>query len=57
VLPEIVTENASGFKAVKYSQLPLMLLEAMREQQAQILELRSQLEQLKAGLVERAPKH
>jgi hypothetical protein len=47
-LPDMVAEDAAGFKMVNYSQLPLLLLQAMREQQEQIRELRIQVEQLKA---------
>ena len=47
VFPEMVAEDARGFKAVEYSQLPLLLLQAIREQQEQIVQLRSQLELLK----------
>ena len=39
----------SGYKAVNYSQVPLLLLGAVREQQAQIQALKSELEQLKAS--------
>ena len=35
-LPELVAENAQGHKVVKYHLLPLMLVRAMKEQQAVI---------------------
>jgi hypothetical protein len=64
LLPELVTEDEQGFKAVKYSQLPLLLLQALRElkaesdrkdqaisaQEAQIRQLRDDLEDVKAVL-------
>jgi hypothetical protein len=50
VLPELVTEDASGFKAVRYSELPLMMLEAIKEQQAEIVRERTQIDKLKALL-------
>ena len=31
VLPELVTEDSKGYKAVKYGQLPLLTLQAIRE--------------------------
>jgi len=36
VLPELVSQDSEGFKQVDYSKLPLMLLQAMKEQQVQI---------------------
>jgi hypothetical protein len=47
VLPDLVTEDEKGFKAVKYSQLPLLLLEAVRELKAQNDSLREEIEALK----------
>jgi hypothetical protein len=38
----------NGYKAVDYTLLPLLLLQAMREQQSQIQQLRSELESLKS---------
>jgi hypothetical protein len=35
VLPELVTEDAEGYKAVRYSKLPLLLLQALRELKAE----------------------
>jgi hypothetical protein len=40
VLPEIVTTRDNGYKAVKYEKLVALLLEAVKEQQSQINELR-----------------
>ena len=34
ILPELVTEDASGYKAVRYNLLPLMTLQAIKELQA-----------------------
>ncbi len=44
VLPELVTTDERGFKAVKYSQLPLLLLQAVRELKAENDGLRQQVE-------------
>jgi hypothetical protein len=33
VLPELVVEDGDGFKRVRYSDLPIYLLQALREQQ------------------------
>jgi hypothetical protein len=35
VLPELVGEDAEGYKTVDYSKLPLMLLQAMKELKAE----------------------
>jgi len=44
VLPELVTTDERGFQAVKYSELPLMLLQALRELKAENDGLRKQVE-------------
>jgi hypothetical protein len=36
VLPELVSEDEQGYKLVDYSKLPLLTIQAMKEQQAQI---------------------
>ena len=41
VLPEVVTERETGYKAVKYEKLVPLLIEAIKEQQKQIEELKS----------------
>ena len=41
VLPEIVTTRDSGYKAVKYEKIVPLLIEAIKEQQKQIDELKS----------------
>ncbi|MBI5623786.1 MAG: tail fiber domain-containing protein [Elusimicrobia bacterium] len=47
-LPELVETDPKGFKRVNYSQLPLYLLQAVKEQQAEIAALREELAELKA---------
>jgi hypothetical protein len=42
VLPELVTTDSNGNKAVYYGQMAAVLLEAMKEQQAEITELKKQ---------------
>jgi hypothetical protein len=39
--PELVTTNSDGTKAVKYQNMVAVLLEAIKEQQKQIDELKS----------------
>ena len=46
VLPDIVTTRDSGYKAVKYEKLTALLIEVTKSQQAQIDELKRQVEQL-----------
>jgi flagellar biosynthesis chaperone FliJ len=48
VLPEIVSETQNGFKAVRYEGLIPVLIEAVKEQQAQIETLKNELDALKA---------
>jgi len=43
VLPDVVNTNEDGIKSVKYGNMVAVLIEAMKEQQAQIDELKSQL--------------
>ncbi len=50
VLPELVKEDAQGFKAVNYSELPLVLLQAVKELKAENDALRSELDQQSADL-------
>ena len=47
VLPELVSEDAEGFKQVDYSKLPLMLLQAVKEQQSLIQTQQEQIAGLK----------
>ena len=42
VLPELVITRDNGYKAVKYEKIIALLIEAMKEQQSQIDELKSQ---------------
>lgn len=48
VLPEVVATRNDGFKAVKYEKLVALLIEAVKEQQKDIDNLRSELEQIKS---------
>ena len=41
VLPEVVTERDNGYKAVKYEKIVPLLIEAIKEQQKQIEELKN----------------
>ena len=43
----LVTEDARGYKAVRYNVLPLMTLQAIKEQQDQVSEQREEIETLK----------
>lgn len=47
VLPEVVTENAEGMYSVAYGNLVALLIEGMKEQQAQIEELKNEIKELK----------
>jgi hypothetical protein len=47
ILPEIVTTRDDGFLAVKYDKLVALLIESTKEQQAQINDLRNELNLLK----------
>ena len=47
VLPEVVGTREDGVKAVKYDRLTALLIEAIKDQQSQIEELRSTIEELK----------
>ena len=44
VFPELVTDRNNGFKAVKYEKLVPALIEAIKEQQEQINELKTRLD-------------
>jgi len=43
VLPELVVERTNGFKAVRYEKIVALLIEAVKDQQSQIDELKSKL--------------
>jgi hypothetical protein len=48
VLPEVVTQNAdSGHYSVSYGNISALLIEAIKEQQQQILELKEEIKKLK----------
>jgi hypothetical protein len=47
VFPQLVKTNENGYKAVAYSHLAPILVEAIKEQQQQIEELKKQIEELK----------
>src|SRR5262249_45350737 len=51
VLPELVGEDAEGYKTVDYSKLPLMMLQAIKEQQAQIAAQQHQIDQLRTEIL------
>jgi len=42
VIPELVTEDENGFKAIAYAKLTTILIEAIKEQQTRIMELENQ---------------
>ena len=50
VYPELVQTNENGYKMVDYAKLTPILLEAIREQQAEIAALKADLEWIKAML-------
>ena len=43
ILPEIVATRDNGFKAVRYEKLVALLIEAVKDQQSQIDELKAKL--------------
>jgi hypothetical protein len=43
VLPDLVSTNKEGIKSVKYGNLIAVLIEAVKDQQSQINELKSKL--------------
>jgi hypothetical protein len=47
VLPEAVRENEDGFKNVAYGNMVGLLIEAIKEQQTQIDELKAEVAELK----------
>ena len=44
VLPEVVATRENGYKAVRYEKLVALLIEAVKDQQHQIDELKARLE-------------
>ena len=47
VLPQIVGENAQGFKAVRYERLTALLVEAVKELRSEVQELRAEVKALR----------
>ena len=43
VLPEVVTTRDNGFKAVKYEKIVALLIEAIKEQQSEIDQLKDKI--------------
>ena len=43
ILPEVVTTRPNGYKAVRYEKIVALLIEAVKDQQSQIEELKSRL--------------
>lgn len=50
VFPELVITDDNGYKAVAYDKLSAVLLEGMKEQQAQINILKAEIEALKTEI-------
>ena len=50
VIPEIVGTNPDGHKSVAYANVTALLIEAVKEQQSEIAQLRAQIEALAADL-------
>ncbi|HIF81068.1 MAG TPA: tail fiber domain-containing protein [Gammaproteobacteria bacterium] len=48
VLPQIVSQTEDGYKAIAYQSLTAVLIEAMKEQQGQIMILEKENSELKA---------
>jgi hypothetical protein len=51
VIPEVVNENEDGYKSVTYGNMVGLLIEAMKEQQQQIEDLKSQVKELKGDSI------
>ena len=47
VLPELVNTDSEGFKSVDYTKLGPVLIEAIKEQQQQIDQLKKEIQMLK----------
>ena len=47
VLPQLVTTNQNGYKAVAYSNMVPVLVDAIKEQQQMIADLKREVEELK----------
>jgi hypothetical protein len=55
VLPELVSEDAQGYKSVAYSRLTALLIEAVKEQQKQIEGLQQRIELLENAASQMRP--
>ena len=56
VIPELVVENAEGYKSVDYSSMTAVLMEAMKEQQTIIEQQETRIADLEARLDELVQK-
>ena len=52
VLPELVVTNEDGFKAVDYSELPLLTIQAVKDLKSEVKELSTENDTLKQRLAE-----
>ena len=52
VLPELVVTNEDGFKAVDYSKLPLLTIQAVKDLKSEVKELSTENDTLKQRLAE-----
>ena len=50
IFPQLVAEDANGFKAIAYSRLTAVLVEAIKEQQGQIESLQQENRELKSRI-------
>ena len=64
VFPDMVSTDARGYKQVNYSELPYLMLQAIRElgaqgaqKDAEVRQLRSEMEELKALVARLAAEH
>jgi hypothetical protein len=55
VLPELVATNSDGYKAVDYSKLPLLTIQAVKELKAEVKELNAENDALKQRVAELDP--
>ena len=52
VLPELVVTNEDGYKAVDYSKLPLLTIQAVKELNTEVRGLRTENDELKQRLAD-----
>jgi hypothetical protein len=50
VLPELVNTDDDGYKSVEYANLVAVLIEAIKEQQSMLSELRAELDEVKSTM-------